>query len=182
MQPDARLRRVYFDLNVYLGAGKVFVTEPRWPSIPPRTPDAGADCLGAVADAAGDWALWTSEGDLELLWKIAQRDFDWDRDDASEYVDTIADIALASGGQVLPRRLPKVARGLTGDREDDWVVSLADHAQADLLVTDDHEHILPLGGWHSTIFVTAQTFAERVAFERLQAAPDWRRDRGTSRG
>lgn len=46
---------------------------------------------------------------------------------------------------------------MTGDPDDDLILACAIHAGADLIVSGDRRHLLPIGGHRSVRVVTAQT-------------------------
>jgi predicted nucleic acid-binding protein len=157
---DAGARRVVFDVNVLIGA-VVGGNSPfrSWPSPPPVSDNAFADCVGIVNDAR-EFALWLSEHVLINVARVlADPDgYDWEIEAAEEYVSLLVEIAEASGGDVVE---PGVRVTDCADHEDNRILELALAANADLVVSDDH-HLTDMSPWRGIPIVRPREFASRV--------------------
>ena len=159
---------VVFDVNVLVGAITHGSAEfESWPSPPPVTDNACADCLG-IANDAREFSLFLSAHVLTATAHVLtreQRGFGWELARAREYIALLVDIARASGGDVVdpPRRVTDSA-----DPEDDRVLDLALACEAAILVSDDH-HLLDLSPWRGIPIVTAREFASRTDAMRRAA-------------
>lgn len=61
---------------------------------------------------------------------------------------------------VTPTAVPRV---VTNDADDDHVIAAAVAARAELIVTGDRKHLLPIGSHHGIAIVTAREVVERIA-------------------
>lgn len=66
---------------------------------------------------------------------------------------------------VVPASVPRI---VTGDADDDHVIAAAVAARAELIVTGDRKHLLPIGAHQGIAIVTARELVDRV--EPLGAA------------
>lgn len=152
---------VVFDVNVLVGAVTHGVSEyESWPSPPPVSANACADCVG-IANDAREFRLFLSEHVLAATAHVLVREtagFGWELAQARDYVTLLVEIARASGGGVVdpPRRVADSA-----DSEDDRVLDLALACGASVLVSDDH-HLLDLSPWRGVPVITSREFATRT--------------------
>ena len=71
-----------------------------WPSPPPVSGNACADCVGIIVDAA-EFALWLSPHILANLKRVLEDLFKWDQEQADDYLTVITATAQHSGGGLL---------------------------------------------------------------------------------
>ncbi len=95
---------VVFDANVLVGAVAAGASDfESWPSPPPTSGNAFADCLG-IANDAREFSLYLSEHVLTVTAHVltdAEHGFGWDLEHTREYMEILIEIAQASGGAVL---------------------------------------------------------------------------------
>lgn len=159
------LQRVVFDINLLVDAARSFVELPRWPRVSPRHDDNPyADCMGIVNDAL-EWGLCVSTHVLDNVRRvlIKEPEYLWDPDAAAEYVDTIVDIAEASGGGWFDP--PPVAIDVSGDHEDDLILDLAVASGAVVVVSSD-PHLLNLHSWRGIVMMSPLDFSRAVDASR----------------
>lgn len=148
---------VVFDVNVLvqaiLGGHSTFST---WPTLPPKTDNPAADCVG-VANDGREFALWLS---LHILANTARvlAEAGVAADDVEEYVAVLREIAETSGGGVLkpPRAVHDCA-----DHEDNLVLDLAADVGALIVVSDDTD-LTSMSPWRGTPILRPTEFASRV--------------------
>lgn len=148
---------VVFDVNVLvqaiLGGHGTFST---WPTLPPTSDNAAADCIGAANDAR-EFALWLSPHILTNTARVL-KEAGVDDSETGEYVTVLAEIAEFSGGGVLdPPRAVHDCR----DHEDNLVLDLAAEVGALLLVSDDTD-LTSMSPWRGTPVLRPHEFAARV--------------------
>lgn len=159
------LQRVVFDINLLVDAAPSFAVLSRWPRVPPRHDDNPyADCMGIVNDAL-EWGLCVSTHVLDNVRRVLveEPELQWDPDAAAEYVDTIVDIAEASGGGWFDPT--HVAIDVTGDHEDDLILDLAVASGAVVVVSSD-PHLLNLRSCRGIAMMSPHQFARRVDASR----------------
>jgi predicted nucleic acid-binding protein len=155
---------VVFDVNVLvqavLGGHSSFST---WPTLPPRTDNPAADCIG-VANDGREFALWLSPhilaNNARVLGEAAVA-----TGEIEEYSATLTEIAEFSGGGVVEP--PRTVHDCE-DHEDNLVLDLAADVGALILVSDDTD--LPsISPWRGTPILRPHEFASRVdAMRRAQ--------------
>jgi len=92
---------VVYDVNVLVTAVASGNSPFRsWPSPPPTSGNASADCVGIVVDAA-EFALWLSPHILGNVGRVLEDLFKWERPQADAYVAVISEAAEHSGGGLL---------------------------------------------------------------------------------
>jgi predicted nucleic acid-binding protein len=60
---------------------------------------------------------------------------------------------------VVPASVPRI---VAGDADDDHVIAAAVAARAELIVTGDRKHLLPIGSHQGIAIVTAREVVERI--------------------
>ena len=156
--------RVVFDVNVFMNAAAGGSLPKTWPLLPPRTSNPYADCVGIVNDAR-EWSLFVSPRLMRTLYYmlVDPTGFGWDPTPAETYCAIIRDIAQASGGaEIKPNQIVVDCP----DNEDNSVLELALAAQANILVTSDHKHLIPMSPWRGIAIITPDAFRKRVEVAR----------------
>jgi putative PIN family toxin of toxin-antitoxin system len=74
-------------------------------------------------------------------------------------VDRLLAQYMALVSLVIPVEVPRV---VVGDADDDHVIAAAVAARAELIVTGDKKHLLPIGQHHGIGIVTAREAVERI--------------------
>jgi predicted nucleic acid-binding protein len=148
---------VVFDVNVLvqaiLGGHSTFST---WPTLPPKTDNPAADCVG-VANDGREFALWLSPHILSNTSRgLAEAGVG--HAEIEEYIATLDEIAEYSGGGVL-----KPARTVhdCADHEDNLVLDLAAEVGA-LIVVSDEADLTSMSPWRGTPILRPNEFAYRV--------------------
>lgn len=148
---------VVYDVNVLsqavLGAPTTLTT---WPTLPPTTENAAADCIG-VANDGREFALWLSP---HLLTNAARvlKEAGVSDSEVAEYVTMLAEIAEASGGGVVDP--PRTVHDCP-DHEDNLVLDLA-AAVGSLLIVSDDTDLTSMSPWRGTPVLRPREFAARV--------------------
>jgi putative PIN family toxin of toxin-antitoxin system len=151
-------RNAVFDINVLVGA-VVAGNSPfcSWPSPPPVSDNAFADCVGIVNDAR-EFALWLSEHILVNVVRVLVNGLGWELERAEEYAALLVEIAGASAGGVI---VPEVAVTDCRDHEDNRILECALASNADLIVSDDDD-LTSMSPWRGIPIVRPREFASRV--------------------
>jgi putative PIN family toxin of toxin-antitoxin system len=154
---------VVFDINVLVGAVVEGVSDfTSFPSPPPVTGHAQAECIGIINDASEDeFALWLSPHILTNVARVLRDEegFQWEDEKIEEYLELLVASAEASGGGVRnpPRKVHDCA-----DPEDNRILDLGLDSGAQLIVTSD-QHLLELSPWHHTVLIIEPSiFVNRV--------------------
>lgn len=161
----SRIRAVD-DVNVVIaavaGGNSPFLV---WPSPPPVSNNLAADCVG-IANDARDIALFPSDHVLTNVARVlvAADGLGWEIDPAREYVETLIDIAEASGGAVLH---PSMRVDDCPEWEDNRILELALEAGADIVVSDD-AGLTAMSPWRGRPVVRPAEFAQRVDVMRRE--------------
>lgn len=148
---------VVFDVNVLVQA----VLGPRgsfstWPTLPPTTDNAAADCVG-VANDGREFALWLSPHILSNIARVFSH-AGVGQDTVEEYIAVLAEISEYSGGGVVePRRTAHDC----ADHKDNFVLDLVAEVGALLLVSDDADPT-SMSPWRGTPILRPHEFAGRV--------------------
>lgn len=148
---------VVLDINVLVGAvlgGRSTFTA--WPTVPPRSPNACADCVGIVNDA-DEFALWLSPHVLDNVARVL-RLAGLTASLCEDYLDVLAEVATASSGGVLDP--PRVVHDCP-DHEDNLIVDLA-VATGSLVVVSDDTDLTAMSPWHGIPILRPREFADRT--------------------
>jgi predicted nucleic acid-binding protein len=153
---------VVFDVNV-LVRGVAAGNSPfrSWPSPPPRSGNACADCIGVMNDAA-EWCLWVSPHILDNATRVLRDVIKWPDEEAELYRDVLVQIAVSSGGGVLdpPRSVHDCP-----DHEDNLVLDVAAEVGALVVVSNDTD-LTALSPWRGVPILRPREFADRVDVAR----------------
>jgi putative PIN family toxin of toxin-antitoxin system len=152
---------VVYDVNVLVDAvASGGGTSPfrSWPTPPPTSANASADCVGIVNDAS-EFSLWLSPHILSNAERVLAELFKWPRQDTDSYVEKLVMIAENSGGMVL-EDVPRTVHDC-GDHEDNMILDLAVEVGALMIVSNDTD-LLSMNPWRATLIVTPRVFASRV--------------------
>jgi predicted nucleic acid-binding protein len=136
-----------------------------WPSPPPTSGNASADCVGIVVDAA-EFALWLSPHILDNVRRVLEDLLKWERPHAQAYVEVISQAAEHSGGGLLAD-VPRTVHDCP-DHEDNLVLDLAAEVGAMLIVSNDTD-LLSMSPWRGTPILTPTAFAAKVDAMRRHA-------------
>lgn len=152
---------VVYDVNVLVNAvagGKSdFLT---WPVLPPKSTNPEADCVGVVNDDH-DFTLWLSPHILDNTRRVLL-EAGFQPETADAYVETLEEIAVGSGGQVVE---PERTVHVNDDHEDNLILDLAAHCGAVMIVSNDSD-LLDMPMWRGTPVLRPRDFASRVDAKR----------------
>lgn len=153
---------VVFDINVLVRAVATGNSPFRsWPSPPPRSGNACADCVGIINDAA-EWSLWLSPHILDNTTRVLREVAKWPDAATELYHAVLIEIAEASGGDLIdPPRSVHDCR----DHEDNLVLDLAAEVGAFIIVSDDTD-LTSMSPWRGTPILRPREFADRVDITR----------------
>ena len=127
---------VVYDINVLVTAAASGNSPFRsWPSPPPVSGNASADCLGVIADAA-EFALWLSPHIITNIDRILAQLFKWAQPQIDAYLRAIVMAAEHSGGGIVAHATQDSSR-LPRLHEDNLILDLAAEVGALLIVSDD---------------------------------------------
>lgn len=157
---------VVYDVNVLVTAVASGNSPFRsWPSPPPTSGNAGADCVGIIVDAA-EFALWLSPHIASNIGRVLEGLFKWERPQIDTYIAVISEVAEHSGGGVLAD-VPRTVHDCP-DHEDSMVLDLAAEVGAILIVSNDTD-LLSMSPWRGTPILTPAAFAAKVDAMRRHA-------------
>jgi hypothetical protein len=105
-----------------------------WPSPPPVSGNASADCLGVIVDAA-EFSLWLSPHIITGIDRILAQLFKWAQVQIDAYLRAVVMAAEHSGGGMVAD-VPRTVRDCPG-HEDNLILDLAAEVGALLIVSDD---------------------------------------------
>jgi predicted nucleic acid-binding protein len=127
-----------------------------WPTLPPKTSNAAADCVGVMNDCR-EFALWLSPHILTNTTRVLA-DAGVEGEVVSEYIDVLVDIADESGGGVVdpPRTVFDCP-----DFEDNLILDLAAEVGAVMIVSDDTD-LTAISPWRAAPILRPGDFASRV--------------------
>jgi predicted nucleic acid-binding protein len=149
---------VVFDVNVLVQAiasgNSPYLS---WPSPPPTSGNAFADCLGIVNDAA-EFALWVSPHILDNTVRVLMTVVGTPKEEADDYREILVEMAEASGGGLLTP--PRTVHDCP-DHEDNLVLDLAAEVGALLIVSEDVD-LTGMSPWRGVPILRARDFAGRV--------------------
>lgn len=157
---------VVYDVNVLVtavaGGNSPFRS---WPSPPPVSGNACADCVGIIVDAA-EFALWLSPHILANVKRVLEDLFKWDQAQADDYLDIITAAAEHSRGGVL-ENVPRTVHERP-DHEDNLILDLAADVGAMLIVSNDSD-LLSMSPWRGTPILMPTAFTAKVDAMRRHA-------------
>lgn len=157
---------VVYDVNVLVtavaGGNSPFRS---WPSPPPVSGNACADCVGIIVDAA-EFALWLSPHILANVKRVLEDLFKWDQAQADDYLDIITAAAEHSRGGVL-ENVPRTVHERP-DHEDNLILDLAAEVGAMLIVSNDSD-LLSMSPWRGTPILMPTAFTAKVDAMRRHA-------------
>ena len=137
---------VVYDINVLVTAAASGNSPFRsWPSPPPVSGNASADCLGVIADAA-EFALWLSPHIITNIDRILAQLFKWAQPQIDAYLRAIVMAAEHSGGASW---LTYPGQSDSPDHEDNLILDLAAEVGALLIVSNDTD-LLSMSPWRGT--------------------------------
>ncbi len=149
---------VVFDVNVLVQAIATGNSPySSWPSPPPTSGNAFADCLGIINDAA-EFALWLSPHILDNTARVLEQVVGTPKEEAEDYVEILRQMSEDSGGDVLvpPRTVHDCS-----DHEDNLVLDLAAEVGAMLIVSEDID-LTAMSPWRGVPVLRAREFTSRV--------------------
>ncbi|MFI0357470.1 putative toxin-antitoxin system toxin component, PIN family [Actinomadura sp. 9N407] len=156
---------VVYDINVLVtavvGGNSPFRS---WPSPPPTSGNASADCMGVANDAA-EFSLWLSPHILGNVDRILVELFKWEETQAEDYLTALVAIVEHSEGQVIDP--PRTVHDCS-DHEDNLILDLAAEVGALLVVSND-VGLISMSPWRGTPIVTPEVFRQKVDGMRRQA-------------
>lgn len=148
---------VVLDINVLVNAA---VTGPSdfltWPTLPPKTANPSADCVGVMNDCR-EFALWLSPHICDNTARVLAA-FGWAEDLCVDYLTVLTEIAAQSGGGIVQ---PDRTVNDCPDFEDNLILDLAAEVGAILIVSDDID-LTALSPWRATPILRPVDFAARV--------------------
>ena len=157
---------VVYDVNVLVTAVASGNSPFRsWPSPPPTSGNACADCVGIVVDAA-EFALWVSPHILGNVGRVLEDLFKWEHPQVDTYVAVLSEAAEHSGGGLLAH-VPRTVHDCPG-HEDNLILDLAAEVGAMLIVSNDTD-LLAMSPWRGTPILTPVAFAAKVDAMRRHA-------------
>ncbi|MEU8803062.1 PIN domain-containing protein [Spirillospora sp. NPDC048819] len=156
---------VVYDINVLVTAAATGNSPFRsWPSPPPTSGNASADCLGIANDAA-EFSLWLSPHILRNIERILVELFKWEEAKAGAYLTALVTIADHSEGDVIDP--PRTVHDCPDD-EDNLILDLATDVGALLVVSNDAD-LISMSPWRGTPVVTPDVFRQKVDGMRRHA-------------
>jgi predicted nucleic acid-binding protein len=157
---------VVYDINVLVTAAASGNSPFRsWPSPPPVSGNASADCLGIIVDAA-ELALWLSPHITASVDRILGQLFKWEQPEVDAYLATVVSAAEHSGGGVLDE-VPRTVHDRP-DHEDNLILDLAAEVGALIMVSNDTD-LLSMSPWRGTPIIEPTAFAAKVDAMRRHA-------------
>jgi len=150
---------VVYDVNVLVTAVASGNSPFRsWPSPPPTSGNACADCVGIIVDAV-EFGLWLSPHILGDIRRVMEDLFKWEPSQVDTYLVVISQAAEHSGGGLLVD-VPRTVHDCP-DHEDNLVLDLATEVGAMLVVSNDTD-LLSMSPWRGTPIITPTAFAAKV--------------------
>lgn len=155
-----------YDVNV-LAAAVAGGNSPfrSWPSPPPVSGNACADCVGIIADAA-EFALWLSPHILANVKRVLEDLFKWEQAQADACLDIITAAAEHSRGGLL-EDVPRTVHECP-DHQDNLILDLAAEVGAMLIVSNDSD-LLTMSPWRGTPILMPTAFTAKVDAMRRHA-------------
>lgn len=155
---------IVYDINVLVTAAATGNSPFRsWPSPPPVSGNASADCVGVANDAA-EFSMWLSPHIMRNIDRILSELFKWELAQIDAYLTALVAIAQHSGGEVIdpPRTVNDP------DHEDNLILDLAADVGALLIVSNDVD-LISMSPWRGTPIVTPEVFRQKVDGMRRHA-------------
>ena len=157
---------VVYDINVLVTAAASGNSPFRsWPSPPPVSGNASADCLGIIVDAA-EFALWLSPHIITNIDRILAQLFKWAQPQIDAYLRAVGMAAEHSGGGIVAD-VPRTVHDCP-DHEDNLILDLAAEVGALLIVSNDTD-LLSMSPWRGTPVIEPAAFAAKVDAMRRHA-------------
>jgi len=157
---------VVYDINVLVTAAAGGNSPFRsWPSPPPVSGNASADCLGVIVDAA-EFALWLSPHIITSIDRILAQLFKWAQPQTGAYLRAVGMAAGHSGGGIVAD-VPRTVHDCPG-HEDNLILGLAVEVGALLIVSNDTD-LLSMSPWRGTPVIEPAAFALRQGGRNAQA-------------
>jgi predicted nucleic acid-binding protein len=157
---------VVYDVNLLVTAAAGGNSPFRsWPSPPPVSGNASADCVGLIVDAA-EFSLWLSPHITSNIERVLTELFKWDRAETDAYLAALLSGAEHSGGGMVgdvPRRVHDCP-----DHEDNLILDLAVEVGALIVVSNDRD-LLSMSPWRGTPIIEPRVFAAKVDAMRRHA-------------
>lgn len=149
---------VVVDVNVLVGAAAGGNSPFRsWPSPPPTSGNAYADCLGIVVDAA-EFGLWLSPHILDNTARVLTEGLKWAENNVELYLGVLAEVCDHSGGDIIE---PPITVHDCRDHEDNRILDLAAEVGALLVVSEDTD-LTSMSPWRGTPILRPREFAAKV--------------------
>lgn len=150
---------VVYDINLLVtavaGGNSPFRS---WPSPPPVSGNASADCVGIIVDAA-EFSLWLSPHILDNVKRVLTELLKWEEAPAETYVYTLLSVAEHSGGSLVAD-VPRTVHDCP-DHEDNLTLDLASEVGALIVVSNDTD-LLSMWPWRGTPIIEPRAFAAKV--------------------
>jgi len=157
---------VVYDINVLVTAAAGGNSPFRsWPSPPPVSGNASADCLGIIVDAA-EFVLWLSPHIITNIDRILAQLFKWSQPQIDAYLRAAGMAAEHSGGGIVAD-VPRAVHDCP-DHEDNLILDLAAEVGALLAVSNDTD-LLSMSPWRGTPIIEPTAFATKVDAMRRHA-------------
>jgi predicted nucleic acid-binding protein len=157
---------VIYDINVLVTAAAGGNSPFRsWPSPPPVSGNASADCLGIIVDAA-EFALWLSPHITSNVERILEDLFKWEQPQIEAYLSAVLAAAGHSGGGIVTE-VPRMVHDCL-DHEDNLILDLAAEVGALIIVSNDTD-LLSMSPWRGTPIIEPSAFASKVDAMRRHA-------------
>jgi predicted nucleic acid-binding protein len=149
---------VVHDVDVLVGAAAGGNSPFRsWPSPPPTSGNAFADCLGIVVDAS-EFGLWSSPHILDNTARVLAEGLKWELAPIERFVSLLVEVADHSGGGVVD---PPATVTDCPDWEDNRILDLAAEVGALLVVSDDAD-LTSMSPWRGTPILRPREFPAKV--------------------
>ncbi|XVQ11367.1 PIN domain-containing protein [Spirillospora sp. CA-255316] len=156
---------VVYDIDVLVTAAASGNSPFRsWPSPPPTSGNASADCLGIANDAA-EFSLWLSPHILRNVERVLLELFKWEEEQTTAYLAALVAITEHSGGYVIDP--PRTVHDCP-DHEDILILDLANDIGALLVVSNDVD-LISMSPWRGTPIITPEVFRQKVDGMRRHA-------------
>jgi predicted nucleic acid-binding protein len=157
---------VVYDINVLVTAAASGNSPFRsWPSPPPVSGNASADCTGIIVDAA-EFALWLSPHITSNVDRILCELFKWAQPEIDANLTTVTAAAEFSGGGIVAE-VPRTVHDCP-DHEDNLILDLAAEVGALIVVSNDTD-LLSMSPWRGTPIIEPAAFAAKVGAMRRHA-------------
>jgi predicted nucleic acid-binding protein len=163
---EAAPTAVVYDVNILVtavaGGNSPFRS---WPSPPPVSGNASADCVGIIVDAA-EFAFWLSPHIIANVKRVLEDLLKWEQAQADAYLAIITAAAEHSGGGLL-EDVPRTVRDCP-DHEDNLILDLAAEVGAMLIVSNDSD-LLSMSPWRGTPILMPTALTGKVDAMRRHA-------------